>query len=709
MLNNTAPVLAKSVYYGGLTLQDHTQHVACAIAVFAQKFACSFNADLAVKGAILHDLGKAHPHFQQKIQGWNKNGLLGMMNFDFVHRHEISSLAFLPLFPKTEWAELTDLVVAHHKSICNDSGKKGILDLQTNIRNWKQNHLLDWDKWQMEALNIVQQFGIETQFITLSEAEEALDFAAAHCAAKQQGWNAYRGLLKAADHFASAFMHQTQAQLQTLFEKPDLSFFNAEERKSELYPLSKMPATDARKHTLLIAPTGAGKTDYLLRRCTGRVFYTLPFQASINAMYERLKSVVPTKDIRLLHAASKITTAKQPHEQLLQPLVGSAIKVLTPHQLAAIIFGTSGYECIMLDVQETDVILDEIHTYSHFSQAMVLEIVKALLRLNCRIHIGTATMPTVLYRHLLEIMGGKEHVYEVNLPNEELIKFNRHRVYKLENNASVNAILSSAFAQNQKVLYVCNTVAQAQTVYQELKNAFPNLPAMLIHSRFKRGDRANLETILQTQFNQSPNACLVVATQVVEVSLDISFDLLITQCAPFDSMLQRFGRVNRKRTTANIGITKPVYVLPPLNSPLPYDKATLTASFNQLPNNGEVLNQTQLQHKIDAVYPALDLKTIDIHLIHRNNRFTLTELTDNPRAVLADVLEIDSVACILATDVENYTLANREQQQLLEIPLNYKTIAAHAKKLTQLQLGAYPFIINQDPETYRELGLQLTF
>ncbi|MFK4985552.1 hypothetical protein ACI4B7_27380, partial [Klebsiella pneumoniae] len=87
---------------------------------------------------------------------------------------------------------------------------------------------------------------------------------------------------------------------------------------------------------------------------------------------------------------------------------------------------------VMLDLQEADVILDEIHTYSDFSRSMVLEIVKALIRLECRIHIGTATMPTVLYNELLKILGGKEQVYEVSLSNEILDTFDRHQIDKLE-------------------------------------------------------------------------------------------------------------------------------------------------------------------------------------------------------------------------------------------------------------------------------------
>lgn len=91
----------------------------------------------------------------------------------------------------------------------------------------------------------------------------------------------------AADHYASALSEKTETNLEKLFVKPNLTFYN---RENDLYPLSLISTVDSRLHTIVTAPTGAGKTDFLLRRCKGRVFYTLPFQASINAMYDRIKS-----------------------------------------------------------------------------------------------------------------------------------------------------------------------------------------------------------------------------------------------------------------------------------------------------------------------------------------------------------------------------------------------------------------------------------
>ncbi len=82
--------------------------------------------------------------------------------------------------------------------------------------------------------------------------------------------------------------------------------------------------------------------------------------------------------------------------------------------------GTEGYEALIADIINCDIILDEIHTYSETMQAIVLKIVEILSSLNCRVHIGTATVPTVLYNRLLQILGRKDNVYDAVLPGNIL-------------------------------------------------------------------------------------------------------------------------------------------------------------------------------------------------------------------------------------------------------------------------------------------------
>ncbi len=322
-------------------------------------------------------------------------------------------------------------------------------------------------------------------------------------------------------------------------------------------------------------------------------------------------------------------------------------------------------------------------------------------------------MSSVLYKELLSILGGTEHVYEVSLPNEILDKFNRHQVYKIdieeeENlNSEIHSILKTAFAQNEKVLVIYNTIKKAQDAFAKFEEDYPTIPKMLIHSRFKRGDRVQLEEELTSSFNEKSEACLVVSTQVVEVSLDISFDRMITQAAPLDSLIQRFGRINRKRSKDTIGKYKPVHVIAPFGNVLPYKMEILKASFEQLPNNGDILQERMLQEKINLVYPNLDMKEIDIYLVYKDGKYCRRELCDAKKAVLVEALEIESATCILEEDREEYLTAAWEERLQMEIPIGFRTISRYKNQYEQLEIGAYPFVVPQDEEAYKTFGLQL--
>jgi len=720
-LNN---ILAKSADSGETTLLEHTKHVALAIEVFAEKYQFNFDKNLAIKAAALHDLGKAHVHFQHKIKGdKNYKSSSEKEKQNYAHRHELSSLGFLSLFPKEDWPSLIDMVVGHHKSIRNDKSLRGIIDLDDNDRFWLDNHLEDWEHWSSYGLEVLKEFNfddIKIRPILIEEAEENLEYVLSYCKKKPLGWSPLRGLLMSADHFASAFINGTPAKLKELFAIPDLSFYKDSKRGSDLYPLSQIDTKDKRPHTLVVAPTGAGKTDFLLKRCTGRIFYTLPFQASINAMYERIKKDIKNENpnvdtqVRVLHATSALLVQGNKDAESLQHFGGAAIKILTPHQLASIIFGTAEFESMMLDLQGADVIFDEIHTYSDVGRSMVLEIIRTLLRLDCRIHIGTATMPSLLYNEVLKLLNEKGEVYEVKLDDEILDGFDRHVVHKMEDETEIDTVLEIAFKQEEKVLAIFNTVKKAQEEYIRLTEKFPEIPVMLIHSRFRRKDRYALENRLKAEFNGDDSEqygkghmpCLVISTQVVEVSLDISFDRMITQVAPLDALIQRFGRVNRKRSKDTIGKYKPVHVVQLNGSALPYKAEILKASFAQLEDN-TLLKERGLQAKIDLVYPSLDTKPIDVHLIFHEGQYRIKELCHRQSAVIVDALEIQSATCILSCDREKYIDAKWGERIPMEIPISIKTIARYKNLYEQLDEGSQPFVIPQEEADHLCYGLEL--
>ena len=678
-------ILAKSEKNGRMTLFEHLRLVAFA----AEQMAESFQLDkmLTRKGALIHDIGKANPEFQKRLHekyspDWEP------------FRHEIASIFFLPLFNKDEWPALTEMIIAHHKSIIKDGRSLGFLDLELRYEEGIafENHYGNFESWSKAALKILHSFGIEIQEISRKDAHTAYEWAIKYCRKVQNGWSRWRGLLMAADHFASALSEQTEAKTNSLFKVPDLSFY---ERPFWLYPLSEIEAKNNKPYTLVTAPTGAGKTDFLLRRCQRRVFYTLPFQASINAMYERfcddLKGT--ESDIRLLHASSEIILeGKSREDRAIQGMAGSSIKVLTPHQLAGIAFGTRGYEALLLDLEGNDVILDEIHTYTEISQAIVLKLIEIFKSLNCRIHVGTATMPSILYERILELLD-KNETYEVKLNNNVLESFNRHIIHKLDDRNNILHIVEDSLSKQQKVLLVVNRVRSAQELFEEMADMFPDIPKMLIHSRFKRENRAKMEMQLTNEFNKQDGPCIVVSTQVVEVSLDISFDLMVTECAPLDSLIQRFGRINRKRTKDTIGKFKQIFVIAPPDSKkdaLPYDLEILNKSYTVLPNS-ELLAEKNVPKLLDMVYTEIQIEKIEAHSIYKNQQWWLKRLAHQPKSALLELLDIDSAVCILQSEQEVYKRSVKSERMKMEIPVNYRSVGY--QNLPQLNEGHRPFIV----------------
>ena len=695
-------ILAKGGRNGRISLYQHLHDVA----ETAVTIACHENMDtqIALEGAWLHDIGKASPVFQNSL-----NRCLPPKPGS-VFRHEIASLFFLPLITINHRDAVIEMIVAHHKSVYKDVSDKGLLDLDGYDEDCLERHIKDFNIWSSKALDILQSLGMPSvRPISIEEAEASYYDTVDYCSRKKVGCSQWRGLLMAADHMASAMESEGKISLERIFVAPDLHFYN---RRDSLYPLSEIDSKNDKKHTLVAAPTGAGKTDFLLRRCKGRIFYTLPFQASINAMYDRIKQDLHDTNalVVLLHAASELKVDKESNkteERIMQRLVGASIKVMTPHQIASLVFGIKGYEAMALDLKGCDVILDEIHTYSNTIQAIVLRIIEVLISLECRIHIGTATMPSVLHDKILHLLGGKENVYEVSLPQKVLNSFNRHQVYKIPQIEDAFSIISEAVNKRQKLLFVCNQVKRAQSLYCQLSDRYPNVSRMLIHSRYKREDRTKLEFELKNTFNAMDNTpCIVVSTQVVEVSLDISFDILITECAPIDALIQRFGRINRKRTIETIGHYKPVYIVAPYeekSKALPYTPEVLTRTFEVLPDHGEVLNENEIQHMIDAVYPQIEFMNIDYSgAAFMDGKWLLKRLCHRAKSALLETLDINSTVCITESDKAAYREGNAIEKSKLEIPVSFHSIAH--RNLNQLDIGMRPFIV-PDQAYSSELGL----
>jgi CRISPR-associated endonuclease/helicase Cas3 len=328
---------------------------------------------------------------------------------------------------------------------------------------------------------------------------------------------------------------------------------------------------------------------------------------------------------------------------------------------------------------------------------MVERLVRVAADLGCRVHIGTATIPNALSALLVESLGGESEVCEVRLNEEDLDRYDRHIVEKVDDEREARGRIAEALEAGQRVLVVSNRVARAQERYAWCAAEYPLVTRLLLHSRYRRKDRARLEKGVSA-LSEGPweGPCLVSATQVVEVSLDVSFDVLITDAAPIDSLIQRFGRINR-HARAGDSLASVVIVAPPegVRDNLPYERDTVHRSFEALPEGP--LHERTLQALVDRVYPSVDVESIDTFFAHHPDlQPRLLKLDHHPRSVIVDALQIESETAIRESDrvvyVDRGTSA--AERARLEIPAPESLHFFAAKQgWHRVERGSWPVVV----------------
>jgi CRISPR-associated endonuclease/helicase Cas3 len=237
-------------------------------------------------------------------------------------------------------------------------------------------------------------------------------------------------------------------------------------------------------------------------------------------------------------------------------------------------------------------IFDEIHAYNPnvFAQIIVL-IEFAVKYLQVKVFVMTATLPQFLKTELQKAIGSYT---EIKAKEELYQQFTRHKVILKEGLLANNLrIIQKDLEEGKKVLIVCNTVEQSQKVYSELETE----NKVLLHGSFNAFDRNSKETILKGE-----DVKLLIGTQAIEVSLDIDYDVIYTEPAPIDALIQRFGRVNRKREK---GIC-PCFVFTDRNDTDKYiysNQKVITRTLEALSWFNENIQEADLQKAIDYVYP----------------------------------------------------------------------------------------------------------
>ncbi|WP_273702680.1 CRISPR-associated helicase Cas3' [Thermoanaerobacter sp. A7A] len=322
-------------------------------------------------------------------------------------------------------------------------------------------------------------------------------------------------------------------------------------------------------------------------------------------MYNRLKDSFGDERVALLHgkalyflykeftksgedyfdAVNKAKTKYDLSKKIFKPY-----KVLTPFQILKYFFGVTGFEQHIGEMTGGLFIVDEVHSYDPHTTALILESLKYLKEeYKAEIFIMSATLPEFLKKLFIEELNIKALIEP---KKEELKKIVRHKVLVTEGDvfSNIDKIIKD-IKESKKVLVVCNTVDRAQKVYNELKDYTSK--SALLHSRFILKDRERIEKSLD-------KVQLLVGTQAIEVSLDIDFDVLYTEPAPIDALIQRFGRVNRRGVK---GIS-PVYIFSQgsCEDKFVYKNQKVVSKTLELLSKCDTLSEDLIQNLVNEVY-----------------------------------------------------------------------------------------------------------
>lgn len=144
-----------------------------------------------------------------------------------LFRHEIASLFFVSLVEESKRDAVIEMIAAHHKSAYNDGRELGIIDLDESDDCFGI-HSKDFDKWSQISTGVLEEIGVATHQVSLEEAHDNYEYALDYCdnVIRKSCYSEWRGLLMAADHYASALNEKTVGNIEKLFIKPDLKFMS---------------------------------------------------------------------------------------------------------------------------------------------------------------------------------------------------------------------------------------------------------------------------------------------------------------------------------------------------------------------------------------------------------------------------------------------------------------------------------------------------
>lgn len=355
-------------------------------------------------------------------------------------------------------------------------------------------------------------------------------------------------------------------------------------RKTQIEMLTELFKIKQPGLTIIEAPMGSGKTETALTLAenfankthkTG-LYYALPTQSTSNAMLPRLTNWLNhekgTHNIVLMHGKAQFNQEYQKLKDSQSKIfvdswydhkksILSQFAIGTIDQLLALVLQRKHLALRHLGFSNKVVIIDEIHATDIYMDSYLVKALKWLSAYHVPVIALSATLPLAKRQMLINAYAGKN----VKLPETDaypLLTYTDGLSVKSQTRFSnlptksvtIRKVEDDSFGGMAKLAeqlvkdggvcgIVVNSINRAQAIAKEI-----NVPHLVLHSAFLPIDRANIEARLLHLIGkngQRLDKFIVIGTQVLEMSLDIDFDVLITDVAAMDALLQRIGRLQR--------------------------------------------------------------------------------------------------------------------------------------------------------------------
>lgn len=486
-----------------------------------------------------HDMGKINSQFQIRIKRKSR------FNYEIEVPHAVLSIFFVNDSECNDYTSVLFAVLYHHYH------KESPMNVFRRDRQLVEKFLTELN-FQSNDYNKMRRNLSKVKKIFQTNLND-----------KQKQYAVLlKGLLHKCDYSASANI--------PCEKKNDFLLESIEDWRSGKFQyntLQEFCIANRNENIMVTAPTGMGKTEAGLLWCgDNKCFFVLPLKTAINAMFDRIKKLandVEAEDVyksrvALVHsdmksyylkdANDKDTDYDFDYEELSRQFC-LPVTVCTPDQIFDFVLKYPGYEYKLAISSYSKFIIDEIQMYSPDILAAIIYAIKMIHIMGGKVAVLTATLPPFVKEELLKIFG--DDVQLADFSSEGILRHNV-KVFddKLETDDVIEIVNETNSDTVKKYLVVCNTVKTANRIYREVSESNIDAEINLFHANFIKKDRMKKEKEImeasEKELNEMTKPEIWISTSVVEASLDIDFDILITELSDLFSLFQRFGRTNRK-------------------------------------------------------------------------------------------------------------------------------------------------------------------